>query len=148
MNIVKIQQEIIKDSLNYKRGKWFIQIKESEVYIMTRCQVFILSSKEFVLDIDKLGLSITNIADSLLKSADNAKLAVKTSVLRVLCGTPCIELKQEDTGELVYVDQTLLKLYDKNCDFKVINAKSPVFIYESDILVGVVLPIKVGKGVN
>ena len=144
MNIIKIQQGIIKDLLNYKRGEYFIQIKEGKVYIMTRFQMFILSSKEFILDIDKLGLSNTNIADSLLKSAMNAMPAVKTPVLRILCGKTCIELKQEDNGELVYVDQTLLKFYDKKCDFKVINAKSPVFIYESDVLVGLVLPVKVG----
>ena len=147
MNIVKLQQEIIKDYLNDKRCKWYIQIKESEVYIMSRTQVFILNPKEFVLDIDKLGLSNTNIADSLIKSAKETKPAIKTCIKSVICQgkeVNCLELKREDTGELVYVNQTLLKLYDKTCDFAVINANSPVFIYESDILVGVVLPIKLG----
>ena len=145
MNIVKLQQEIIKDLLNDKRGRWFIQIKESEVYIMSRYQVFILSPKEFVLDIDKLALGNTNIADSLLKSAEDAKPAIKTGIIKSVISqgkdVNCLELKREDTGELVYVNQTLLKLYDKNCDFTAINSKSPVFIYESDILVGMVLPI-------
>ena len=147
MNIVKLQQEIIKDSLNYKRDKWFIQIKESEVYIMTRYQVFILRSKDFVLDINKLGLSNTNIVDSLIKSAKEAKPAIKTCIKYDICqgkDVNYLELKREDNGELVYVDQTLLKAYNKDCDFAVINGKSPVFIYESDILVGVVLPIKLG----
>ena len=147
MNIVKLQQEIIKDYLNDKRGKWYIQIKESEVYIMTRTQVFILSPKEFVLDIDKLGLSNTNIADSLIKSVNEAKTAIKTGIIKsVICqgkDVNCLELKREDNGEIVYVDLTLLKLFDKICDFAVINGKSPVFIYEYDILVGMVLPIKV-----
>ena len=138
---------MIKDLLNDKKGKWFIQIKESEVYIMTRYQVFILSPKEFVLDIDKLGLSNTNIADSLLKYAEDAKPAIKTGIIKsdISQGKDvnCLELKREDNGELVYVDHTLLKLYDKSCEFAVINSKSPVFIYEFDILVGVVLPIKV-----
>lgn len=147
MNIVKLHQEIIKDYLNNKRGKWYIQIKESEVYIMSRTQVFILNPKEFVLDVDKLGLSNTNIADSLIKSAKEAKQAIKTCIKSVICQgkeVNCLELKREDTGELVYVNQTLLKLYDKTCDLAVINYKSPVFIYESDILVGIVLPVKVG----
>ena len=147
MNIVKLQQEIIKDYLNDKRGKWYIQIKESEVYIMSRTQVFILSPKEFVLDIDKLGLSNTNIADSLIKSAKEAKTAIKTGIIKsVICqgkDVSCLELKREDNGEIAYIDLTLLKLFDKNCDFAFINGKSPVFIYEYDILVGVVLPLKV-----
>ena len=148
MNIVKLQQEIIKDYLNDKRGKWYIQIKESEVYIMSRTQVFILSPKEFVLDIDKLGLSNTNIADSLIKSAKEAKKTNKTGIIKsVICqgkDVNCLELKREDNGEIAYVDLTLLKLFDKNCDFAVINGKSPIFIYEYNILVGVVLPINLG----
>ena len=146
MNIVKLQQDIIKDLLNNKRGEWFIQIKDSEVYILTRFQVFILSSKEFVLDIDKLGFSNTNIAESLLKSADDAKPAIKTDIIKSVVSqgkvVNCQELKRVDNGEIAYVNQSLLKVYDKNCDFEVINAKSPVFVYENDILVGVVLPIK------
>ena len=138
---------MIKDLLNDKRGNWFIQIKETEVYISTRYQMFILSPKEFVLDIDKLGLSNTNIADSLLKSAEDAKPAIKTGNIKSVISqgkdVNCLELKRDDSSELVYVNQTLLKPYDKSCEFAVINSKSPVFIYESDILVGVVLPIKV-----
>ncbi len=147
MNIVKLQQNIIKDLLNDKQGEWFIQIKGSEVYILTRFQVFILSSKEFVLDIDKLGFSNTNIAESLLKSAGIAKPAIKTDIVKSVVSqgkvVNCQELKREDNEELVYVNQSLLKLYDKNCEFKVINSKNPVHIYEYGILVGMVLPIKV-----
>ena len=146
MNIVKIQQELIKDVLNSKANNWFIQIKDSEVYIMTRHQVYIFDPKEFLLDASKLyGIGSTNIAESLLKSADDAKPAVKTGIIKsvVFSGKDinCLELKREDNGELVYLDQALLKLYDKSAEFNVINAKSPVFVYESDILVGVVLPV-------
>lgn len=149
MNIVKIQQELIKDVMNNKSSNWFIQIKDSEVYIMTRHQVYILDPKEFLLDNSKLdGVDSTNIADSLLKTADDAKPAVKTGITKsiVLGGKDvnCLELKREDNNELVYLDQALLKLYDKLAEFEVINGKSPVYIYESDILVGVVLPVKVG----
>ena len=147
MNIVKLQQDIIKDLLNNKRGEWFIQIKDSEVYILTRFQVFILSSKEFVLDIDKLGFSNTNIAESLLKSAEDAKPAIKTDIIKSVVSqgkvVNCQELKRVDNGEVTYVNQSLLKVYDKTCEFKLINSKNPIFIYEYGILVGIVLPIKV-----
>ena len=149
MNVVKIQQEIIKDLLNNKRGKYFIQIKESEVYIMAKYQVFILSPKEFVLDIDKLGLSSTNIVDSLIKYANDAKMAIKTGFIKSYISygkeVNCLELKREDNDQLVYLDQSLLKLYDKSCEFAVIDSNSPAFIYESDILVGIVLPVKIGS---
>ena len=149
MNVVKIQQEMIKDLLNNKRGKWFIQIKESDVYIMTKYQLFILSPSEFVLDIDKLALGNTNIADSLIKSAKDAKMAIKTGFIKSYISygkeVNCMELKRADNDQLVYIDQTLLKNYDKSCEFAVINSNSPVFIYESDILVGLVLSSKIGS---
>lgn len=149
MNIVKIQQELIKDVLNNKSSNWFIQIKDSEVYIMTKHQVYIFDPKEFLLDNSKLdGVGSTNIADSLLKTADDAKPAIKTGITKTVVfggkDVSCLELKREDNDELVYLDQSLLKLYDKSAEFNVINGKSPVYIYESDILVGVVLPVKVG----
>ena len=147
MNIVKIQQDIIKDLLNNKRGEWFIQIKDSKVYILTRFQVFILSSKEFVLDIDKLGFSNTNIAELLLKSAEDTMPAIKTDIIKSVVSqgkvVNCQEIKRVDNGEVAYVNQNLLKVYDKTCEFKFFNSKNPVFIYEYGILVGIVLPIKV-----
>ena len=147
MNIVKLQQDIIKDLLNNKRGEWFIQIKDSKVYILTRFQVFILSSKEFVLDIDKLGFSNTNIAESLLKSAEDTMPAIKTDIIKSVVSqgkvVNCQEIKRVDNDEVAYVNQNLLKVYDKTCEFKFFNSKNPVFIYEYGILVGIVLPIKV-----
>ena len=147
MNIVKIQQDLIKDVLAGKSHNWFIQIKDSEAIIATKHQIFILHPDDCLLNANQLigkGVTVLTTANKILDSADDAKLAFKTPVMRVIDGRTCIELKREDSDELVYVDQALLKYYDKSADFYVINHKSPVFIYESDILVGVVLPVKVG----
>lgn len=52
-----------------------------------------------------------------------------------------MELNKLGSNEPIYVNKQLLKYYDKNMSFKVINSKSPVFVYEKDSLVGIVLPV-------
>ena len=147
MNIVKIQQELIKDCLSGKAHKWFMQKTDTEVILFNRYQMFLLDNKDFLLKYEKLvgaGVKESVAANKILDSADDATLAIRTGCLKTVNKCTLLELEKADNGELVYVDQSLLKYYDKSADACVINRKSPVFIYESDILVGVVLPYKVG----
>ena len=56
-------------------------------------------------------------------------------------GKDCMELNKLGSNEPIYINKQLLKYYGKNMSFKVIDSKSPVFVYEKDTLVGIVLPV-------
>lgn len=147
MNVVKIQQELIKDVLSNKSANWFIQRTDTEVILFTKFQIYLFDHKDFLLKYSKLvdaGVKELTTAKNILNSADNAKPAHKTGVIREIGTSKCLELKVEGSDELVYLDEKLLKHYDKKSEFEATDHKSPVFIYENDILVGVVLPVKVG----
>lgn len=147
MNIVKLQQELIKDVVAGKATDYFIQTNDSEVILMTKYVVYVLDPDDWLLNTDKLiarNVNTTTTANKILDSADNAKPTIKTGVTRDLGGKSCMELKIEDNEDIVYVDTKLLKLFDKSAEYEAINYKSPVYVYESDILVGVVMPVKCG----
>ena len=47
-------------------------------------------------------------------------------------------------NENIYVDESLIKYFDlENSTFKGRNRKSPIYIYEDEVMVGVVLPVVV-----
>lgn len=143
MNIVKIQQDIIKDCLTCKGANWFIQMTDKEALVLTKYQMYIIELKDFLLKFNSLidcGVKVLTSAKEMLKGADDAKPATKTGIKKQCDKYLCIELKVDD--ELVYVDEKLLKYYDKSAEFEATNSTSPVYIYEDDILVGMVLPVK------
>jgi hypothetical protein len=112
---------------------------------MTGTHVYILDPKDYILDTKKLlqlGVKEVTTINTILDAYDKAKPLVKTPNKRVLDVATCLELKLGD--ESIYVDEALLKNFDKNIEFEGTGAKAPVYIYEGDLLVGVVLPVKVG----
>jgi len=144
MNIVKIQTDLLKDALNGKAHKWFIQHTASDVLILTEYQMYAIDHKDYMLNTNQLyelGVKSLTIAEKLLDDYENAKPLVKTPVKRVIDKRTCIELKLGE--ESIYLDEALLKLYDKNVEFEGTGAKAPVYLYEGELLVGLVLPVRV-----
>lgn len=144
MNIVKIQTDLLKDALNGKAHKWFIQHTASDVLILTEYQMYAIDHKEYVLNTGKLyelGVKDLTTAERLLDGYKNAKPLVKTPLKRVVDKYTCIELKLGE--ESIYLNEALLKNYDKNVEFEGTSAKAPVYLYEGEILVGLVLPVRV-----
>ena len=48
-------------------------------------------------------------------------------------------------SKLIYFyicNEKYLKCFNENCTFKVVNAITPVLVYENDNLVGLICPIK------
>lgn len=143
MNVTKIQTDVLKDALARKSHKWFINVTDNEVAIMTSSHVYILDPKDYVLDTKKLlqlGVKEVTTINTILDAYDKAKPLIKTPNKRVLDIVTCLELKLGD--ESIYVDEALLKNFDKKkIEFEGTGAKAPVYVYEGEILVGVVLPV-------
>ena len=143
MNIAKIQTDILKDALNKKGFKWFIELDGSEVVVSNNHQMYVINADDFILDVNKLigaGVKTMTTAKNLLDGYKNAEPLTKTPIKRVIGKYVCIELKLGE--ESIYVDESLLKNYDKSIEFEGTGAKTPVYIYEGEILVGLVLPVR------
>lgn len=144
MNIAKIQQDLIKDCLNNKASDWFIFSYKSAVVLLNKCQVFIFPDKDFLLQESKLKAAGVHSSDTFKNVIDQrvyAEPARKTGISMEFRGKDCMELNKLGSNEPIYINKQLLKYYGKNISFKVIDSKSPVFVYEKDTLVGIVLPV-------
>lgn len=144
MNIAKIQQDLIKDCLNNKASDWFIFSYKSAVVLLNKCQVFIFPDKDFLLQESKLRAAGVHSSDTFKNVIDQgayAEPARKTGISMEFHGKDCMELNKLGSNEPIYINKQLLKYYGKNMSFKVIDSKSPVFVYEKDTLVGIVLPV-------
>lgn len=144
MNVVKIQQDLIKDCLNNKASNWFIFSYKSAVVLLNKCQVFIFPDKDFLLQESKLRAAGVHSSDTFKNVIDQgayAEPARKTGISMEFHGKDCMELNKLGSNEPIYINKQLLKYYGKNISFKVIDSKSPVFVYEKDTLIGIVLPV-------
>lgn len=144
MNIVKIQQDLIKDCLNNKASNWFIFSYKSAIALLNKCQVFIFPDRNFLLQESKLkaaGVHSSDTFKNVIEQEVHAEPARKTGISKEFHGKDCMELNKLGSNELIYVNKQLLKYYGKNISFKVIDSKSPVFVYEKGSLVGIVLPV-------
>ena len=71
---------------------------------------------------------------------DKYTSVILTNDIKVHDKTTLRVFSKED--EKIYVDDGLLKYFDlKNSTFKGRNSKSPIYIYEYEVMVGVVLPV-------
>lgn len=144
METLKIQTELLKGALNKKAHEWYLELTDDEVIILTVHQMWLLEHSEFLLDDKKLldaGVKTITTSGTLLDGYKDAKPLTKTAVKRVFGKTTCIELKLND--EAIYVDEALLKYYDKSAEFEGTGKHQPVYVYEGELLVGLVLPFKV-----
>ena len=144
MNIAKIQTELLKDALNGKASKWLMELDESDIILSTKYQMYVIEAEHFILDVNKLvgaGVKTMTSGKNILDGYKNAKPLTKTPIKRVMGNLTCIELKLGE--ELIYIDEALLKNYDKSIEFEGTSGKSVVYIYEGELLVGLVLPVRV-----
>ncbi len=150
MNVLNIQKDVLKDALSEKdvnRRKWIIKVTPKEVLVTEGHVVFSLPIKDWLLDVDALYKAGCRASDGLVTIMDGhvkASPADKTGLIKVLKinggDKEALELKCGES--LIYVDPKLLKNFDKSVEFEATLPNAPVYLYEDDILVGVVMPIK------
>ena len=143
LNITKIQTDLLKDILNRKGQQWFISISNDNVTLGSSYQLWVINKEDFILDTTILihnGVKVI-APKNLLGDFENAESLVKTDIKRIIDKYTCMELKLKD--DHIYVNEKLLKYYDKDAEFKAVKVNSLVYVYEEDLLVGAVLPVKV-----
>lgn len=116
MNIVKIQQDLIKDCLNNKASDWFIFSYKSAVVLLNKCQVFVFPDKDFLLQESKLKAAGVHSSDTFKNVIDQgvyAEPARKTGISMEFHGKDCMELNKLGSNEPIYINKQLLKYYGK-----------------------------------
>ena len=137
MNYIKAQQEILTDYLKEKRVI-FVKVDDKVVYGTP--------FKLYITPANKVGINFegTSISKDTMERILNDKDAKD-----VYLSEECIKddkkvIRCFKNGDFkIYVDEKLLKNFDlPNCTFKGIGATAGLFVYENEIMVGFVLPIR------
>ena len=145
MNIINAQVEVLKEALK-KKNTVIYGVLLDNVIIGNCNRLYIIPKKE-------CGVDLTNI------DSNNVMIMQESSSKNFmnddLCenGTLTDDKKVVDKKTLrvfskgdenIYVDESLIKYFDlENSTFKGRNSKSPIYIYEDEVMVGLVLPFYV-----
>ena len=142
MKLKKVYDEIIKASLNNDKAKIFLGKLEDKIAVSTDGFImYFVPEKDFIFDIEKIlrGRGRFN-AKELTKDEPNAKPASRTGETKELLGKIAVKIGDK------WVNEKYLKAFEnptfKNTD----NYIDPVYVYEGDELVGLVMPIRIRDG--
>ena len=144
MNIINAQVEVLKEALNGKRKhKVIYGTLDDKVIIGNEARLYVIPKEE-------CGIDLTNVAcvqvllESTLKTFVNDVECTEielTSDIRVLEDKRTLRVFTNGK-ENIYLDERLMKNFDlKNSTFKGKGARSIVYIYEYEVMVGFLLPV-------
>jgi hypothetical protein len=147
MNFAKIQTDVVNAIIKKGNNNGFkyglTQIGDVKyVCIATEVMLYLIRSEDFMIDLNKWDAPAFR-PDRLISEAYKAKDAQRTCEQRFVPEYKATLVKVANESEHAWVNAVNLKMFDADAQFKIINRKSPVFIYEHDELVGVVLPVNV-----
>ena len=142
MKLKKVYDEIIKASLNNEKVIIHLGKIEDKIAISTDGFImYFVPEKDFIFDAEKIlrGRSKFN-ANELTKDEPKAKPIGKTGEMKELLGKIAVKIGDK------WVNEKYLKAFE-NPTFKTAdNYIDPVYVYEDDELVGLVMPIRVRDG--
>lgn len=141
MKITKILTDILKSVGNLKSKMSYYGVDKGYVYYAPDgFRMYKIPQDNFLIDLEKAFPGKTPISDpkKLLNDSD-AVAAVKTNEVRCYEKYNVIKIKNENTH--AWINVNYLKEFEANCTFKIVNEKSPVFIYEFEELTGIILPV-------
>ena len=146
MNYTKIQQQLLKKWAN-PRGDYIWGKYDGKIAVGTQAHLVFIPDKEFLLDATKAAkppMSDRGI-ESLFKAAhmSNFKTWIKTGIMHREGKFMMCEFK-DDKDNYKFCDEKLLKRFDAGyCLYKSTSSyDTPIFIYEDESMVGLIMPIK------
>lgn len=134
LNIVSNEKKKIKS--NYGEDKDFVY------WIPDGIRMYKIPQKDFLIDLQKALPNKTPINDPhKFFNYGECELAIKTDEIKAIDKEQVVKIKSEKSH--AWVNIKYLKEFESDCTFKISNSKNPVFVYEYDELVGLVLPVKI-----
>ena len=143
MNIINAQVEVLKEALKNKNSVLYGVLLDN-VIIGNNNRLYIIPKKKCGVDLTNIDSNnVKIIQESSLKNfindnlyenitLTNDKKVVDKKTLRVF----------SNGNKNIYVDESLIKYFDlENSTFKGRYQKSPIYIYEYEVMVGVVMPV-------
>lgn len=139
MKLDKIYNEIVKERLKDNGRIMIGYLDEDTIGVSTDGFVmYFIPKKEFLLDVDVLLRNSHTINLSVFKEPKDLKEIVKTTKHREIKNNMCVKIGNK------YFNEKLLKNFEKYATFKATDSPiSQAYIYEDDVLVGMVMSIRV-----
>ena len=146
MNIINAQVEVLKEALKGKRKHNVIYgTLDNKVIIGNDIRLYVIPKEECVIDLTNIA-GVRVLQQSILKNFVNDDKCTKIELTNDIR-----ELHNKTTARIftngkenIYLDERLIKNFDlKNATFKGKGAKSIVYIYENEVMVGLCCPINV-----
>ena len=149
MNYLKVQQNLLKDALSKKaKNFYFGAWEEKELVVISEGHViWLIPKSKFVFDTEKLkelGVKeLSTIKNMISPDHDLQDVGSLSGDMRILAGT--LAVKVEGNEGHAWVNSAYLNEFDKDRTFKISKTNGPVFVYENEELVGLILPIKMNE---
>ena len=147
MNHIKLQQDILKakdaEDKRGKRSPFMYGLKENSVCIcVNRCCIVVIPRVYWYLDNEKVFSTTPIKLDHMFKMDEDTVPVYDIGLIRTLPdGRKVREFKGDKFS--VYLAEDNLKYFGKDVtEYQAINETSPVYLYEYNSLVGIVLPVK------
>lgn len=146
MNIINAQVEVLKEVLNRKRKHEAIYGTLDDKVITGNCiRLYVIPKKECCIDLTNIA-GVQVLQESTIKNLINDKECTEiklTNDVKKLDNK--ITVRMFTNGkENIYLDERLIKNFDlENSTFKGENARSVVYIYEHEVMVGFCCPVNV-----
>lgn len=132
MKVRKINEEFLK--IYYKKEKIYYEKYEDHILLSDSYRIYKIKNDDCILDLTKFEeINLHKFLDSYDYIIGNIKDNIVDNKIKLR------KIVTEDYD--VYINDNYLKLFD-NPVVKVKSDYSPVLVYENDIIVGLILPIK------
>lgn len=141
MNIINAQVEVLKEVLK-KKSTVLYGVLLDNVIIGNDKRIYIIPKKKCGVDLTNIDSNVKILPESTLKNLINDNLYENVTLMDYKKVIDKKTLRVFIKGdENIYVDETLIKYFDlENSTFKGHNSRSPIYIYEYGVIVGLVLP--------
>lgn len=144
MNINKILSEALKIVFNEKKkiGSNYGEDEKFIYWMPDGYRIFKIPQKDFLIDLKKAlpNKMPLNNPNKFLNDIES-EVAIKTNEIKAIDKGQVIKIKGEKSH--AWINIKYLKEFNSDCTFKIINQKSPLFVYENEEIVGVILPVYV-----
>lgn len=145
MKLDKIYNEVVKEVLKSNHRVTMGCIDNDTIGITTNGFImYFIPKNEFLLDTDVLIKNrVNNVSLDLFKEPKDLKEVVKTNVYCKQGKNTLVKIGDK------YFNEKYLKNFEEYASFKTTDKlNTPLYVYEDDVLVGLVLPVKLSDEAN
>ena len=145
MNVIKIQCDILRELKKRYKKTYYIEKTDSVVLVGDGYRIFVIRNEDFYLDVKKIteeGMLRINGLRPILEGSEKAKLARRSTRESNQYSYTLCEIKNDECS--YWVKKAFLDPFDYP-DYKISPDSNKVYVYEGDVVVSIVLPVRVSE---